>query len=99
MASRVLWPHNANNGGAREDNEASGRSTGARTARAGLGSASTSAGTEGRWAPHRGYRGGHGEGSAGCNALYFGVVFFFFLLTKFRRYSLFSSRFAPSSQF
>jgi hypothetical protein len=27
------------------------------------------------------------------------VEFFFFLLTKFRRYSLFSSRFAPSSQF
>ena len=35
-----------------------------------------------------------------CNALNLGVeFFFFFLLTKFRRYSLFSSRFAPSSQF
>jgi hypothetical protein len=74
----VLWPHDANNGGAREDNEASGRGTGARTARAGLGSASTSVGTEGRWAPHRGCRGGHGEGSAGCNALYLGVEFFSF---------------------
>jgi hypothetical protein len=35
-----------------------------------------------------------------CNALNLRVeFFFFFLLTKFRRYSLFSSRFAPSSQF
>jgi hypothetical protein len=34
-----------------------------------------------------------------CNTLNLGVEFFFFLLTKFRRYSLFSSRFAPSSQF
>jgi hypothetical protein len=35
-----------------------------------------------------------------CNALNLGVEFFFsFLLTKFRRYSLFSSRFAPPSQF
>jgi hypothetical protein len=34
-----------------------------------------------------------------CNALNLGVEFFFFLLTKFRRYSLFSSRLAPSSQF
>jgi hypothetical protein len=34
-----------------------------------------------------------------CNALNLGVEFFFFSLTKFGRYSLFSSRFAPSSQF
>jgi hypothetical protein len=34
-----------------------------------------------------------------CNALNLGVDFFFFLLTKFRCYSLFSSRSAPSSQF
>jgi hypothetical protein len=34
-----------------------------------------------------------------CNALNLGVDFFFFSLTKFGRYSLFSSRFAPSSQF
>jgi hypothetical protein len=33
-----------------------------------------------------------------CNTLNLGVEFFFFLLTKFRRYSLFSSRFAHSSQ-
>jgi hypothetical protein len=37
---------------------------------------------------------------AACNALNLGVEFFSSLiLTKFRRYSLFSSRFAPSSQF
>jgi hypothetical protein len=34
-----------------------------------------------------------------CNALNLGVDFFFFSLTKFGRYSLFSSCFAPSSQF
>jgi hypothetical protein len=35
-----------------------------------------------------------------CNALNLGGRFFFFFsLTKFGRYSLFSSRFAPSSQF
>jgi hypothetical protein len=65
MASRLLWPHGANNGRARDDNEASPCGMSARTARAGLDSASTSAGTEGRWAPHRGFWGGHGEGSAG----------------------------------
>jgi hypothetical protein len=32
-----------------------------------------------------------------CNTLNLGYNFFFFLLTKFRRYSLFSSRFAPPS--
>jgi hypothetical protein len=35
-----------------------------------------------------------------CNALHLGVEFFFlFSLTKFGRYSLFSSRSAPSPQF
>jgi hypothetical protein len=34
-----------------------------------------------------------------CNALNLGVEFFLFSLTKFGRYSLFSSRFATSSQF
>jgi hypothetical protein len=34
-----------------------------------------------------------------CNALDLGVEFFFFSLTKFGRYSLFFSCFAPSPQF
>jgi hypothetical protein len=41
----------------------------------------------------------HPQTDGQCNALNLGVEFFLLLLTKFRRYSLFFSRFAPSSQF